>query len=153
MARVLVTYLQRCTEALYIQESGKQQSSSKYMCKKGNFMEASSFSPAAIFFHARKVIESAIVYEIQKFYQLNPSQLEFQEGTGKTAIICQIAHTERMRISALLNLKSAYNDPQSQILIKQIKEKLPKQLQSMMEIILQPLSKSRIEDKQKQSKK
>lgn len=108
--------------------------------KKGDHTEPGSYRPIALLSHARKAIEAAIAMAIRKDYRFSDCQLGFRIGTGtETAIVRHIANAEKMGITAVLDLKSAYDSVPRDKLIATVKSRTNPTILAAVQSMLQPV--------------
>lgn len=119
--------------------------------KKGDSKQPASYRPIALMSHGRKIIDAAIALEVRKEYKFHPSQLGFRPKTGtETAIIRHIAQGGHMPITAILDLKGAYDNIPRDKLMKVLEQKLQRTTRAMIKMALGP---SVIQTKGDESKK
>lgn len=108
--------------------------------KRGNPSQPILFRPIALLSHVHKVIEGEIAKGMAGQYSFNDAQLGFHrmEGTD-CAISRRIANGQRMKFSALLDLRSACNSVPRNLLMRTIREQLNAELAGMNALTLQPM--------------
>lgn len=147
IAPILARYWEKCNKLQYMLQDW-QTAILIPIFKKGDVLDPGNYRPIAILSHARKTIEKAIAKEIQSVYQFNNLQLGFQEHTGvETAIIRHIAQVDKMKISAILDLKGAYDSVPRKRLMDIVKQRLPKKLHGTIAMTLRPLKITTKDDK------
>lgn len=108
--------------------------------KKGDKSKPDSYRPIALLSHVRKIVESAIAKIIRKNYKFHECQLGFREGTGaETAIIRHIQSAQRMEVTAVLDLKAAYDSVPRDQLYKVAQKSQRGEVMSMIGFALQPV--------------
>lgn len=109
--------------------------------KKGEQHKPDSYRPIALQSHVRKIIEASIAKLILRNYKINEQQLGFRTGTGtETAIVRHIHCARTMKITAVLDLKSAYDSVPKENLYKTVEASQNDQVMSMILFALQPVT-------------
>lgn len=108
--------------------------------KKGNTFDPMSYRPIALLSHGRKAIDAALALQIRREYNFHDSQLGFQRVTGtETAIIRHIQNAQRLRWTAILDLRQAYPSMPRERLTALVHQRLSRNVARMINGALQPL--------------
>lgn len=108
--------------------------------KKGDVADPKNYRPIAVLSHARKMVDAAIAMAIREKYTFNPLQLGFQPGTStESAIVRHLDAAKNMPVTAILDLRAAYDSVPRKLMWEIIEERLDPNLAKMGAMALQPL--------------
>lgn len=137
-SRVLAAVYQKCSDLDYTPSSWRT-ATLVPLFKKGEKTDVRNYRPIALLSHTRKTIEAAIAMEIRGSYEFDDMQLGFQPETGtETAIVRHVANGVHLKMSAVLDLKGAYDSVPRDRMMEACRKKLPRNVVAKISHTLQP---------------
>lgn len=108
--------------------------------KKGNPSDPTNYRLIAVLSHVRKILEAGIAFTITDKYTFHACQLGFRSNTGvETAILRHLDEAPDVPLTAVLDLKAAYDSVPRDKLLSQVQQRTNHNTTNMVAMALQPI--------------